>query len=130
MAINKSERMSVPINPQDDPAVTANLGPRRDDVYSKIAKARSMTPAQRAKAQRDAARSKVTYDLPADLIQQIETLAKTYKCPPSHLAALLMRQGIKAISDGDLNVLEHRITSRVPRYQFFLDTDLKAGGEK
>ena len=84
-----------------------------------------MTSAQRRKVERDAQRSKVTYDLPADLIEQLETMSKdVYKCPPSHLATLLMRQGLKAVSAGELNIWDRRINSKVPRYEFFLNTDL------
>lgn len=127
MAVKKpDERMDIPINPEDDPAVQAALGPRRDGVYDKIARARKLTDAQRKKLARDAARNKVTYDLPAGLIEQIELMAKdVYKCPPSHLAALLLRQGLKAIASGELNVYEHRVPSRVPRFEYFLNTDLK-----
>jgi hypothetical protein len=129
MALKKAERMDVPINPDDDPAVEAALGPRRDDVYDKIARARKMTDAQRRKAARDAARSKATFDLPEDMLAMLEKMAKhVYKCPPSHLVALLIGEGMKAIADGRLNVYEHRIPSRVPRYEFFLD--LNDQGEK
>ena len=110
----------------DDPAVGAALGsqPTSDTVYDRLAKRRAMTPAQRKKAQRDAARSKVTYDLPKRLIESVEQMAReTYGCPASHLAALLMRAGLEAVEQGRLDVYEHRRPSNSPRFEWFLRLD-------
>ncbi len=135
MAIKKqNERMDIPINPDDDPAVEAALGnssQRRDGVYDRIARARKLTDAQRKKLARDAARNKVTYDLPVELSDQIEMMAKdVYHCPPSHLVTLLMRQGMKAIALGELNIYNRQIASRVPRYKYFLDLEIEEDGWK
>jgi hypothetical protein len=117
--------MALPIE-ADDPAVQAALGPRRDDVYSRIERARKMTPAQRKKAERDAARSKVTYDLPAPLIEKLERMAHdVYQVPPSHLAALLIMAGLQAVQQGSLDVYARRVPSRVPRFEWFLDLQEK-----
>ena len=125
MAIKKDvERQVVEVG---DAAVEAALSPnlnqgRGKDLYGKIERARKMTPSQRKKAERDAARSKVTYDIPAELIKRVEMMARdVYRCPPSHLAALLIRAGLKAVEEGRLNVYDHQIPSRVPRFDWFLD---------
>lgn len=121
MSLKKDiERQVVEV---DDPAVESALGPNRD-VYGKIERARKMTPSQRKKAERDAARSKVTYDMPAELIKQVEVMARdVYRCPPSHLAALLIQAGLKSVQEGRLNVYDHRVPSRVPRFDFFLNLE-------
>lgn len=113
------------LNPFDDPAVTVAVSsPGQATVYDRLAKKRNMTPSQRKKAQRDAARSKVTYDLPEPLVRQVEALAReTYHCPASHLAALLIQTGLQEIAAGRLDVYRHRKIANSPRFDFFLDLD-------
>lgn len=114
MAVQK-DRMQL----DSDPAVETHLG--KPDVYERIARARKMTPSQRRKAERDAARNKITLDLPEALTDTLETLARdVYQCPPSHLAAVLLKAGFDAIQEGRLDVFRLRKPSRVPRYEWFL----------
>jgi hypothetical protein len=115
MAVNP-ERMNPPLQPVDDPAVEAAIG--RDDPYARIQRQRKLTPAQRRRAERDAARSRVQWDLPEDLIALIETMAaETYRCPPSHLAALLMIAGLRQLGTGELVVSDYLEASRSLKWE-------------
>lgn len=112
MAVDKGKRRAI----VDDPAVGAALSPS-DGLYGKIARARGMTAAQRKKAERDRKRSKVTYDLPEELISEVTRLAKELDCPAAHVAAALILEGMKA--EPDLKRL--RVPANSPRFVWYLD---------
>lgn len=82
-----------------------------------------MTPGQRKKAERDARRTKVTYDLPDELIAQIAAIVNEHKIPASQLATLLMQWGLKAMSDGQFNINTYKVRSTSPRYEWVLNLD-------
>ena len=127
--------------PLEDPAVSVAMGGTDpgplgtedsssvsgDPLYGRMAaqarRARRMTPAQRKQAQRDQARNKKTYDLPEGITSQVELLAEQHGIPPSHLVALLLKQGLQAVEDGQLDIREYKVRSPVPRYEWFLDMD-------
>jgi hypothetical protein len=100
-----------------DPAVAAVIGTgeRRQQM-------RSMAPAQRSRARRDAARNKVTLDLRDETEAAVDAIAQQLGCPVSQVAELLICTGLQAIADGqlDLNTLRLR-PSRSPRYEWLLD---------
>lgn len=124
MALKKNDPGRQPLEAVDDPAVEAALRRGQEDVYGRIERARKMTPAQRKKVERDARRSKATYDLPSALIEQIETMARdVYHCPASHLAALLIKVGLREVGQARLNVFDFRKVANSPRFEYFLDLD-------
>ena len=126
MAIKKDLKR----RPLEDAAVAAAMGGNGssgDPLYGKMAaqdlRARRMTPAQRKQAQRDQKRNKKTYDLPEGLTSQVEMLAEKHGVPPSHLVALLLKQGLQAVEDGQVDIQAYRVKSPVPRYEWFLEID-------
>ncbi len=126
MTVNKNSGRN-PMNDLSatDAAVSLHLGGGDAAITSsleQIARRRQMTPSQRKKAARDAARTKVTYDFPAELIEQVDTLAReAYRCPASHLAALLVKVGLQAVSSGQVNVYDYRVPARSLRFDYSLD---------
>ena len=102
-------------------------------LYGKMAaqdlRARRMTPAQRKQAQRDQKRNKKTYDLPEVITSQEETLAEQHGVPPSHLVALLLKVGLQAVEDGQVDVKAYRVKSPVPRYEWFLNVEVDDGSD-
>jgi hypothetical protein len=128
MAVDKKKRQRL----MDDPAVEAALNPSPKSspsqavergVYGRIAKARSRTAAQRKKAERDRQRSKVTYDWPEEIIQEVAERAAEMGCPASHLAAALCLEGLKAVDEGRLDVLAMRVPANSPRFDWYLDLE-------
>ena len=126
MAIKKDLKR----RPLEDAAVSAAMGGNGssgDPLYGKMAaqdlRARRMTPAQRKQAQRDQKRNKKTYDLPEGLTSQVEMLAEKHGVPPSHLVALLLKHGLQAVEDGQVDIQAYRVKSPVPRYEWFLEID-------
>ena len=116
--------------PLEDAAVAAAMGGNGssgDPLYGKMAaqdlRARRMTPAQRKQAQRDQKRNKKTYDLPEVITSQVEMLAEQHGVPPSHLVALLLKHGLQAVEDGQVDIQAYRVKSPVPRYEWFLEID-------
>ena len=113
--------------PLEDAAVSAAMGGNgsSDPLYGRMAaqdlRARRMTPAQRKQAQRDQKRNKKTYDLPEGITEKVETLASTHGVPPSHLVALLLKVGLQAVEDGQVDIRAYRVKSPVPRYEWFLE---------
>lgn len=110
-------KRSAPVQ-RIDPAVEAVVGD--DPIYGRLARARRMTRGQRKKAERDRGRSKVTYDLPADLIQQIEEMAEKEGIPNSQMAMALIRVGEVQFKRG--NVVFGKEPSKSPRFDWNLKT--------
>ena len=124
MAIKKDLKR----RPLEDAAVSAAMGGNGstgDPLYGRMAaqdlRARRMTPAQRKQALRDQKRNKKTYDLPEGITSQVEALAEQHGVPPSHLVALLLKVGLRAVEDGQVDVKAYRVKSPVPRYEWFLE---------
>src|SRR3972149_4156012 len=124
MAIKKDLKR----RPLEDAAVAAAMGGNgssSDPLYGRMAaqylRARRMTPAQRKQAQRDQKRNKKTYDLPEVITSQVEMLAEKHGVPPSHLVALLLKVGLQAVEDGQVDIQAYKVRSPVPRYEWFLD---------
>ena len=115
MAVKK-QRLSAFDNV--DPAVEAALGPvpGQATVYDHLAKARKMTPAQRKKAQRNAARPKVTYDIPDSVTAIIDTLADAFQAPKSQVMAFFFMYGAQVLLDSKINMTWALIGSRSPRF--------------
>lgn len=143
MAIKRDAGERQRLGFEVDPAVDAAMAAADDPsvlAQRRRQKLRQMTPGQRRKAERDLKRCKVTYDLPPELAEQVEAMAReTYQVPASHLAALLMMAGIEAVKEGRLDVVARRVISRVPRFEYFLDltadghgsaVPLRKGGRK
>lgn len=76
--------------------------------------ARSMTKRQRQQA----ARNRMTFDIPAELEQKLTAIAADYSVPVSQLATFLMLRGLEHTSEEEL--LEARVPSRSMRYEFVL----------
>src|SRR3990167_6759677 len=132
MAIKKDLKR----RPLEDAAVAAAMGGNGssgDPLYGKMAaqdlRARRMTPAQRKQAQRDQKRNKKTYDLPEGITSQVELLAEQHGVPPSHLVALLLKQGLRAVEDGQVDIQEYKVKSPVPRYEWFLNVEVDDGSD-
>ena len=113
-----------------DPAVEAAIGRSpeavNDPVYgrlNKVGRARNMTQAQRRKAESDAARNRAMFDLPAELEDAIERLAKQHSVPKSQVASYLMLIGLQAVVDGSASpsIEEIRQLSRSMRYEHNLE---------
>src|SRR4030065_2968762 len=124
MAIKKDLKR----RPLEDAAVAAAMGGNGssgDPLYGKMAaqdlRARRMTPAQRKQAQRDQKRNKKHYDVPEVITSQVETLAEQHGVPPSHLVALLLKVGLQAVEDGQVDIRADRVKSPGPRYAWFLE---------
>jgi len=125
MSVRK-ERQAISIEPpvEDlDPAVENALGTpaKRGSIYGRIARVKEMTPAQRRKAEKDRARTKETYDLPAWLIEAIEQIARKYGVPKSNVAAHLLTAGLRDVLEGKINLGWVRKISRSPRYEGLLE---------
>src|SRR3990172_11338256 len=131
MAIKKDLKR----RPLEDAAVSAAMGGNgsSDPLYGKMAaqdlRARRMTPAQRKQSQRDQKRNKKTYDLPEGITSQVEMLAEQHGVPPSHLVALLLKVGLQAVEDGQVDVKAYRVKSPVPRYEWFLNVEVDDGSD-
>jgi hypothetical protein len=125
MAIEK-QRMKIEMN---DPAVDAALGSQQGGLYGRIERSRRMTPAQRKKAERDAARSKVTFDWPKTLIAAVNAEAERLGVPASQVAALLAMYALREAQAGRIDLLAHRRASTTPRFLCLLDLRLPEEAE-
>lgn len=121
----KKNLLPQPRGFQLDPAVEAAMtNSETDPVYGAMERrqrARNQTAAQRKKAERDRNRSKVTFDLPQVLINQIRQAAETEEIPPSHLAGVLLSMGLDALTSGAIDLSTYKKPSRNARYMWFLD---------
>lgn len=132
MAIDKKMRDKLPprITPVVDEAVESALGKSGAmSMAEKVEKAKKMTPSQRKKKARDAARNKETYDLPLDVTEALNQIMDKYwtgadprePFSRSSLASLLLVAGLQALLDGRVQIEPFLQISRSPRFQFSLD---------
>lgn len=67
---------------------------------------------------RDRARTRATYDLPVEIIQTVDAVAKSEQCSTSGLVAVLLLYGLKLYSSKHLVIPDEYIHySRSPRYE-------------
>jgi len=134
MAVKKTERRPI----TSDPAVEAAMP---DGLYGDLARARGMTAEERRRAERksesaarrkaeqakrDAARNKTTFDLPKEITDEIERLARQdpeFRVPPSHIVAVLLHHALRDLEEGEIDLWSHRVRSNVPRFDYFLKVD-------
>jgi hypothetical protein len=76
--------------------------------------ARSMSKRQRQQA----ARNRMTFDIPVELEDKLTAIALDYSVPVSQLATFLMLRGLEHTSEEEL--LAARVPSRSMRYEFVL----------
>ena len=123
MAVKKNTNKRLnPFDEDLDPAVVAAIGsPGASDrqsatVYDRIAKVRKMTPAQKKKAQRDAARNRVGVDLSASVSSIVDVLADALQAPKSQVLAFLFMYGAQELLNGKINITWALTGSRSPRF--------------
>lgn len=126
MAIKKN----APLQPLVDQAVQAAIGAggESDPVYSglqRLQQAKTMSPGKVKKKARDKARTKVTFDWPAWLIERLEALASEddNTFPMNQLAAVLAIEGLRSVERGALVLEERKYPSRTPAFRWFLRVD-------
>ncbi|MGB9592340.1 MAG: hypothetical protein ACPL1K_07470 [Candidatus Kryptoniota bacterium] len=112
------ERQSVPIEPID-PAVESALG--EPDFYSKLKRARKMTPSQKKKAERERKRNRVILDLPKNVEDILSMLSDEEVVSKSQIATYLIILGLQNLEEkgeGALSWVKH--TSAGLRYVYDL----------
>lgn len=113
----------MPVDPAVEVAMSSNLD---DPIYGGLERrrrARNMTETQRKQAARDAQRTKVTYDLPPNLKQEIDSLARQLEAPPSHVVNILLHYGLSAIDQGKIDLRIYQVHSNIPRFKYFLQLE-------
>lgn len=108
-----------------DPAVAIHLQNSAQVAADAIReKETHLTAAQRKKRKKDAERNKVTYDLPKDITNQINTIAAKYGergIPANQVVAFLLNYALKQYDKKTIDFDSHLKPSIVPRFSFFLD---------
>lgn len=106
-----------------DGAVEAAMHDPVLDGLERLRKAKRLTPGQRRKAERDAARAKVTYDWPEALRERLGKIARQLGAPENQVAAVLMMAGLEAYARGEVDLEGRKVISRSPRFEWFLRLD-------
>jgi len=89
---------------------------------------RRMTPDKRQKTRRDMTRSKATYDLPPEIIEAIDAIARKEECSVSSVAALLLAHGLQFLALGGIKLEDKdgktlKRNSRSVRFRYTLEID-------
>ncbi len=104
-----------------DAAVQAYLARETQaEVNARRKKEMKLTRAQRRKREKDAARTKATYDLPETIKERIEVIATEFGIPKSQLAAFFLDHAIREYDIGRIDLRPYLRPSRVPRFESFL----------
>jgi hypothetical protein len=106
-----------------DPAVAAILGDGE-----KRERRRSRTKGQRARAERDGDREKVTWELSAGVKALVEEIAAREDLSPAGVVSVLAVDAVARYLDGELEFEEYRRPSRGPRYEWVADLNGTASG--
>jgi hypothetical protein len=73
----------------------------------------------RAKRKRGPQRSKGTFDLPAEMIEQLRAIARAERVPASDIVGLALALWLEQYEPGDLD--ERKRAARSPRFEWKLD---------
>jgi hypothetical protein len=103
-----------------DPAVAAILG-----ESEQRAQMRTMTPAQRQRAQRQARRKSVTYEMHADLVAIVREIADAMEISPAAVVNRLLLDALRRYADGEIDFEDYLEPSRSPRYLWVVKIDPK-----
>jgi len=86
---------------------------------------RRMPRAQRCKAERDARRSRVTWEINPHVDAMVRQIAEAEGCSPAGAVNLLVVDAVERYVVGDLEFAGHRRQSRSPRYDFVIELNGK-----
>lgn len=101
------------------------------DDFGVLRRAKAMTPGQRRAAERQAERSKVTYEWPPALVERINEIAKANDCPANQVAAVLLWAGLGEFERGRVDLEKRKYGARSLRFLWFLNMDdIENGGKK
>ena len=106
-----------------DPAVAAILGDGK-----KRERRRSQTKTQRARAERDGGREKVTWEISAGVKALVEEIAAREDLSPAGVVSVLAVDAVARYVDGELEFEGYRRASRGPRYRWVADLNGTASG--
>jgi len=99
-----------------DPAVAAILGDGK-----KRQRRRGQTKVQRARAERDGKRQRMTLELDPAVAEMIEAIATAEGCSPASVVNLLVTECVAQYVAGGVNFEESRRPSRSPRYRWVVE---------
>lgn len=88
---------------------------------------RARTSAQRAKADKDSKRNRVTYDLPEELEAAVERIATDEGVSKSGAAAMLLAHAIHDYQERELGFEGLLVRSRSPLHEYKVDKDAVLG---
>lgn len=101
-----------------DPAVAGLL-----DEAERREKDRQRTAEERAKAKRDAERTRATYDLPSQLQEVISQIAELEGLSKSSTAALLLAQGAHKRLTGEIDFTGAKTSTNHPLYNWVVESN-------
>ena len=99
-----------------DPAVAAILG-----EGERRKRRRGQTKAQRARAERDGKRQRMTLELDPAVAEMIEAIATAEGCSPASVVNLLVTECVAQYVAGQVDFEESRRPSRSPRYRWVVE---------
>lgn len=111
----ESKRKRGEVQPLDFAVVAAS------DDFEGLRRAKAMTPCQRRAAERQAERSKVTYEWPPALVERINEIARANDCPANQVAAVLAWAGMADMESGAIDLEARKYGARSLRFLWFLD---------
>jgi hypothetical protein len=91
----------------------------KNQIYGRFAKAKLLSPYDRKKREKDRARKKVTYDLPTDIKDEINRIAKIESVPASQIAQLLLVTGINLWKKKQIPILK-KSSKQSPLFDWML----------
>ena len=107
-----------------DPAVAIHLqNATQATADTKRLKELGLTAAQRRKREKDAARNKVTYDLPEHITDRIEEIAGQFGdkgVPQNQVVAFFLDFALRHYDEDSIDLNAYLKPSIVPRFSFFL----------
>ncbi len=128
MAIKKDKEFPEQ-NVSLDPAVAIHLQNSAQAIAdARRIKETSLTAAQRRKRAKDAARNKVTYDLPVQITDRIEAIAAQFGdkgVPQNQVVAFFLDFALRHYEENRIELDPYLKPSIVPRFSFFLDLPAK-----
>jgi len=101
-----------------DPAVDAVLGEGRQRRER-----RRMTPGQRKKAEQDAKRKRVTFELKPEVVEMVRLIAEFEECSPAGVVDLFVAEAAQQYVQGEIILDGRRRPSRSPRWGWVIVLD-------
>jgi hypothetical protein len=113
-----SKKNIPPVEIPLDPGVKAIMD---NPIYGAMLQDEQTPKGKLKKKALDRARIKGTFDIPRNILSEIEQLSVKHSTPKSQIVTLLLLAGLKLVAEGNVNISQYKRPTKSPRFDWVLE---------